>query len=192
MGFWAKINAGLVMDGTAGVRAVFLYGKVSFSATGRGRRSSPTTAMTRALIAVTGSSWVRDADEHRSTRCCSGCGNVLDKVVAPTPQRIYDAAAARALAPQPLGWQRPPERRISNYRVVRGMVQCYATDLCRQRRFRHRDDDANRLILHNQKSIDAGFGPLDCMRHVIYNENPPRYFYVHNFPPVVVVPGLAP
>jgi hypothetical protein len=95
-------------DGTFGVQPVILYGAATFAATGRGRRSAPTTAMRKACVTACGAAWVVDADEHRSTKCCSGCGCVLARVEQPTPWRVYAAADARAEAPLPLGWARPP------------------------------------------------------------------------------------
>ena len=66
-GFWARIRAGRLEDGTAGVRPVILYGAAMFGATGRGRRSAPTTAMRTACITACGAAWVSDADERRSS-----------------------------------------------------------------------------------------------------------------------------
>ena len=161
-GFWGRLRSGRLDDGTYGVRPVVLYGKVDFKATGRGRHSAPTTAARKACNTVCGNAWVRDASEHRSTRCCSGCHCVLDTVVALTPERIYAAAAAKAAQPLPYGWKRPPARQIYPVRTVRGLLFCPSYE-CRAKALKHRDVDACRLILANALAIDAHFGTLPCM-----------------------------
>ena len=161
--FWAGIRAGRLEDGTYGVRPVILYGKADFAATGKGRHSSPTTTMRAACVAACGAAWVRDADEHRSTKCCSACSCVLARIEAPTPYRIYAAAAAKAARELPFGWKRPPARPVRAWRVVRGALFC-GQDACREQPLRHRDGDATRLILDNALSVSAGRGTLECMR----------------------------
>ena len=133
--------------------------------------------MRRACVIACGAAWVRDADEHRSTKCCSGaeCGGVLDKVWAPTPDRVYAAAAAEAARPLPFGWSRPPARRVAPWRVVRGMLRC-PWDECCARSLRHRDGDACRLILANALAVAAGDGTLACMRRGRHDEDPPGVF----------------
>lgn len=163
-GFWARICAGLLADGTAGVWPVILYGAAKFAATGRGRRSSPTTTMRSACVTVCGAEWVRDASEHRTSKCCSGCGCVLEKVWGPTPTRVYDAAAAKEARELPRGWSRPPARPIPATRIVRGLLHC-GEEECRSRSFHHRDKNACRSILLNALSIDAGRGTLPYMEH---------------------------
>jgi hypothetical protein len=166
-GFAARICAGSLEDGTLGVRPVVLYGAAKFNASGRGRHSSPTTAMRRAFVTVCGAAWVRDANEHRSSKCCSRCHGVLDKVHHLTPERIYAAAAAKAETPLPMGWSRPPPRAIRPWRVVRGMLYC-PSDECRSFRLRHRDKDACPLIHENAFSVcaagSAAAGTIECMR----------------------------
>ena len=122
-----------------------------------------------------GAAWVRDANEHRSSKCCSACGGVLDKVWSLTPERVYAAAAAKAERALPWGWVRPPARRIAAWRVVRGMLHCPA-EACRARSLRHRDDDATPLILDNAISVDAGAGVLECMLGGRHDEAPPGRF----------------
>jgi hypothetical protein len=161
-GFWGGLRTGRLEDGTYGVRPLVLYGKVNFSATGKGRHSSPTTAARKACNTVCGNDWVRDANEHRSTKCCSGCHCVLDKVLALTPERIYAAAAAKAARPLPFGWVRPPARDIHPLRIVRGLLYCPSYE-CRTKALKHRDVDACRLILANALAVDAHFGTLPCM-----------------------------
>jgi hypothetical protein len=177
MGFCAKLASGSLADGTANVQAVILYGKASFAASGRGRHSSPTTAMRKAFEAVFGAAWVRDADEHRSTKCCSYCYGVLDKVWAQTPERVYAAAEARAARQLPWGWSRPPPRPVAGYRVVRGELRC-PSDACRARSFRHRDVDAARLIYDNAFAFEATGAPLACMARGRHDEDPPGRFYL--------------
>ena len=180
-GFWARLCAGRLDDGTAGVQPVILYGAAMFAATGRGRRSAPTTAMRKACVTACGAAWVRDASEHRSTKCCSSCGCVLDKVWAPTPERVYDAAAAKAQRELPEGWARAPARAVAPWSVVRGMLRC-DTDECRARSLRHRDGDACRLILANALAEDAAVqrggaaadGTLPCMRGGRHADDPAR------------------
>ena len=166
-GFAARICAGSLEDGNLGVQPVVLYGAAGFAASGRGRHSSPTTAARRAFVSVCGAAWVRDANEHRSTKCYSRCHGVLDKVHHLTPERIYAAAEARAEAPLPWGWSRPPPRAIPPWRVVRGMLYC-PSDECRSFRLRHRDKDACPLIRENAFSVcaagSAAAGTLECMR----------------------------
>ena len=175
-GFWAGVRAGSLADGTMGVRPVVLYGSAKFAATGKGRFSSPTTAMRAACVKVCGAAWVRNVDEHRSTKCCSCCGYVLAKVWARTPERIYAAAAARAAAPLPWGWTRPPPRPIPAWRVVRGLQRC-DSPMCSASAFRHRDVDAARLILRNALHADAHGGEmLHFLRHVRHVEATPPTF----------------
>ena len=165
-GFWARLRAGLLEDGTYGVRPVILYGAAKFAATGKGRKSTPTTAMRAACVKACGAAWVRDVVEHRNTKCCSfpDCALVLEKVWAPTPERIYAAAEARAEAPLPWGWTRPPPRPIHPWRVVRGLQHCGGHE-CRARAFRHRDVDAARLLLVNELHREAHGGePLSYLR----------------------------
>ena len=54
MKFWARIRAGRLDDGTAGVRPVILYGRAKFNASGPGRQSAPTTTMRAACEAACG------------------------------------------------------------------------------------------------------------------------------------------
>ena len=161
--FWASLRAGNVSDGTYGVRPVILYGCASFSATGRGRHSSPTTSMRASCIKTCGAAWVRDVSEHRSTKVCSHCHRVLDKVEVVTPERIYAAARAKGERALPLGWSRPPARTPRKTCLARGLQRC-RYDECRAVSFRHRDIDPCRLILTNALSVDAGHGTLPCMR----------------------------
>ena len=124
--------------------------------------------MRRACETVCGAEWVRDANEHRSTKCCSGCHLVLDRVVAETPARVYAAAEEKAARPLPGGWTRPPMRDIHPTRVVRGSLHC-PTPTCSGKALVHRDTDACLLILQNELAVDAGRGTLPCMqtgRHV--------------------------
>jgi len=174
--FWACIRAGRLEDGTYGVRPVIVYGSAAFAATGRGRHSSPTTTMRAACVAACGAAWTRDADEHRSSKCCSACGCVLTRVESPTPYRVYAAAAAKAARELPFGWKRPPARPVRAWRVVRGLLYC-GQDACRERPLRHRDGDACRLILDNALAVDAGRGTLDCMRKGKHADDvvPPRF-----------------
>jgi len=171
-GFWAKLRAGSFEDGTLGIRPVILYGKASFSATGKGRQSAPTTAMRRACVTVMGKEWVRDADEHRSTKVCSTaiCGAVLDEVQAVTPDRIINAKIAKANRELPPGMTPPPMRKISRIITLRGKLHC-PSETCKSHAFRHRDGDACRLILRNALSVDRGEGTLPCMRGGIHWED---------------------
>jgi hypothetical protein len=176
-GFWARICAGRLEDGTAGVWPVILYGAAQFASSSRGRRPGPTTSMRHACVTVCGAAWVRDANEHRSSKCCSGCGCVLEKVWALTPERIYEAAAAREANALPLGWKRPPPRPIATWRIVRGLLHC-GQDECRSRSLHHRDKDACRSILNNALSVDAGHGTLPYMEKGQHNDNVPPVFYL--------------
>ena len=97
---------------------------------------------------------------------------------APTPARIYEAAAARAAARLPWGWTRPPPRPILPWRVVRGMMRC-DSDVCRGFSYRHRDGDAALLLLRNELHKEAHGGePLHFLRHVRHAEEPPARFYL--------------
>jgi hypothetical protein len=177
-GFWARIRSGRLEDGTYGLRPVILFGKVNFSASGRGRHSSPTTAMRKACVSICGADWVRDANEHRSTKCCSGCHLVLDKVVAATPERIYAKAAGKAARPLPEGWTRPPARDVHPTRIVRGMLFC-PTPRCSGKQLKHRDTDACLLMLENEFAVDAGKGTLPCMQTGRRMEELPAGIYFH-------------
>ena len=166
-GFWARVKAGRYEDGTAGVNPMILYGNAKFASSGPGRRAGPTVRMRKACVDVCGVSWVRDADEHRSSKCCSGCGEVLATVTAPTPQRVLKANAARLKkqAKSGYGLARPASAR----RTVRGKMLCRNT-ACPVG-FVHRDIDAAKLILLNALAKEAAelvgmVGGLECMRHV--------------------------
>ena len=203
MSFWARIVRGRVEDGTAGRRPVLHYGDAAFNATGRGRPSAPTTAMHEACVAACGARWVRKADEHRSTKCCARCGEVLEyvhggggtvapggghprpspphppppprKVTALTPDRVYAAAARRAATPLPNGWQRPPPRPLPEFRPVRGLLHCGSAS-CRAAgvTFVHRDVNAAVNILNNAVSLGAGTGMLTWMDREVQHNDPPR------------------
>jgi len=190
-GFWAGVRAGRVADGTAGVRPVIMYGDGDFAATLRGTFSSPTTSLRRACVVACGAGWVRPADEHRTSKCCSDpkCGGVLDRVAAATPQRIYAGAEARAAAALPPGFSRAPPRPIPPWRVVRGMYYCPTCALT-GRGFRHRDFDAARLMLRNELHKEAHGGPppvggapdtrhpLPFLRRGQHLEPPPGRFWM--------------
>jgi len=160
--FWSKLRQGRLEDGTAGVRPVILYGDARFSASGRGRHSAPTTTMRGVCIRVCSEAWVRNADEHRSTKCCSSCGRVMDTVYAPTPPRIYRRAAARELNALPAGFTRPPAKPIPFWTKVRGMQHCSSTG-CAARSLVHRDVDACRNILYNALALARTQAPLPWM-----------------------------
>jgi hypothetical protein len=163
-GFWARVCAGRLEDGTAGVAPVVLYGSAAFAATGRGRRSAPTTAARAACVTVCGARNVHDVDEHRTTKCCSWCDCVLDHVYAPTPLRVHLAAAARAEGGLPLGWRRPPAPPVRAWAKTRGLLRCPSAE-CWARSFRHRDFDAARLILRNEEHRAGNAGePLPFLK----------------------------
>ena len=119
-------------------------------------------AMRASCIKACGVDWVRDCSEHRSTKLCSYCHRVLDRVVVDKPERIYAAALAKAERLLPLGWKRPPAREPHPTIIARGIQRC-SYDECRAVSFRHRDVDPLRLIRDNAISIDAGHGTLPCM-----------------------------
>ena len=164
--FWARVKAGRHDDGTAGVTPIILYGNASFSATGPGRHSAPTTSMRPACVTACGVSWVRDADEHRSTKCCSGCGQVLALVYAPTPQRVLEANTKRLekQAQSGYGLARPAYPR----RKVRGMLLC-RNPAC-SNGFVHRDTDAAKLILLNALIKELHGVGVDCMLHIRHHD----------------------
>jgi hypothetical protein len=174
-GFWARVRAGRAEDCTKGVRPMILYGDASFSATMRGTHSSPTTSMYRACVTVCGAAWVRQVDEHRTTKCCSACGCVLGRVLAVTPLRVFAAAAARAAAVLPGGWARPPPRPKPPWTKVRGLYRCPSA-ACSATSFRHRDGDAARLMLRNALYEEAHGEPLPFLKRERRNEETPRVF----------------
>lgn len=143
MSFWARVRAGLPEDGTAGVACVVAYGDADFSSSGRGNRSAPTVSLYHACVAVMGPACVRYVTEHRRSKCCCGCGHLLQEVrtsVVSHRQADRDARLAKRVA---AGWARPrgwnPE-----WHTLRGLKCCdnAECDAC----IRDRDYNAARNI----------------------------------------------
>ena len=169
-GFWARLCAGSLANGTAGIAPVFLYGAASFAATGKGRRSAPTTAMYKALLDIAHRpGQVILVSEHRSSACCPACWQKLDEVWAVRPERVYREAAARAAAPLPHGWHRPPARAIAPWAKIRGKQVC-GNEACSEPAFRfmHRDKHSPRAMEENallMASTGAGVPAMQRIRH---------------------------
>ena len=160
--FWADILKGDLQHGTAGRRVRVHYGNAKFSTVLRGHVPSPTCAMFTACVDVIGPDRVIEVSEHRTTRCCAECGEVLHRVMAPTPERVYDTAERRRNAPLPHGWQPWPARPIPVWSVVRGEVYC-ANPLCPANGFHHRDGNASKGIGLNGISEMNGWGRVEYM-----------------------------
>ena len=143
---------------------MILYGDGDFASSMRGVRSAPTTALRKACEVACGVLWVRLADEHRTTKCCSRCGCVLDRVSAVVPARVHKAAAAREARALPPGWTPTPARPIPKWRLTRGLYYC--TPCAAQGRgFRHRDFDAALLLLRSELHKEAHGGvPLPFLQ----------------------------
>jgi hypothetical protein len=143
--FLGCVKAGLQEDGPAGVAPIIAFGEGSFSATGRGRLSAPTTAFYTACADVMGRESVVLTTEHRSTKCCAACGLRLQHVHSrPTPRAIerFDAKEARAAA-----GSGPPPRPLREWSKVRGLMRCVNAACARGGLFVNRDRNAARNIL---------------------------------------------
>ena len=161
MSFWARVRAGRIDDGTAGVFPVVGFGEATIKPSGRGRMSTPTTAMYKACVTVMGAGAVVLTTEHRSTKCCAGCGNILQLVYAPisaAQRREHDEALVAAAA-----GRRPPPRPLPSYRKVRGLLRCDHVGCCYSGMFLDRDRNAARNILHAFLAVDRG---ADLPRHM--------------------------
>lgn len=83
--FWATVRRGRVVDGTFNVPPTIAYGDGQFAAAAAGRRAAPTCAVYLSCCKVMGQSHVRLATEHRSTKTCSTCGTVMQRVRSTVP-----------------------------------------------------------------------------------------------------------
>ena len=158
-GFWSRIKRGKLNHSSAGITPKVLYGDGNFAASGRGRKSAPTTSMRKACVDVLREPNVKDVDEHRTTKVCSTCHRVLDSVLAPPPPRMQLAAAKKAARGRP---GRPLPRLIK----VRGMLYCR---YCKK--FVHRDGDAAKLLHESEMYKDAHNKPLPCLAHGAHPED---------------------
>ena len=98
------------------------YGDASFSSTGSGELSAPTTFLLKRAQLAFGSDNVTRVDEFCTSKCCATCGSKLQKVV----QSVVQSDGTRAT------------------REVRGLRRCDST-YCRK--FLDRDANAARNIL---------------------------------------------
>jgi len=79
--FVAEIERGEPEHGTGGKRqCIIVMGDGSFASNARGSRSVPTVETRKAFIRKFGEDAVVEISEHRSTKCCNGCGCVLTKL----------------------------------------------------------------------------------------------------------------
>jgi hypothetical protein len=154
--FWSEVRAGRVEDGTAGVRPLVVYGGANFASSAKGAAAAPTTALYRACLAVFGRAAVRLATEHRSSKCCAGCGEVLQIVKSPVPTPAHAAARARKEAQRAAaGWE--PLRPLPRLLEVRGLRRCGRGNGCAYggASFVDRDVNAALNILRAFVQLDA-------------------------------------
>ena len=153
--WWSAVFAGRLDDGTFGARVIVGYGDATFPASGKGRKSAPTTAMRKA--AVTAAAAFQGAlhatplvSEYGSTKYCSRCRCTLAAVMAaPSAAQVrsYERKVARSQQPcatMPWGLTRappPPPRPLPSWVRVNGMQYC---DSCAV--LVGRDKDAGRAI----------------------------------------------
>ena len=74
------MRAGFVADGRAGVVPRVHFGNGNFSATSRGRRAGPTTAVFKTCVTVLGAENVPLTNECGSTLACRPCGSTMQDV----------------------------------------------------------------------------------------------------------------
>ena len=76
--FWAKVKRGSLKKGTRGKVTIAYFGDASFASSGRGSRAVPTSATRKSCDKVlqidSGT-----VTEFRSSKCCAGCGKVLQR-----------------------------------------------------------------------------------------------------------------
>ena len=174
-GFWSRLVKGRLEDGTAYIQPTVAVGNAKWKIKGmKGRKPTPTSSMLAAGMAVCGRSWLRSVDEppyeHRSSKPCSGCGKVLDKVRAPTPIRVKLAAAARKA-------RGVLTKKVPDTRIVRGLLLC-RNPACPNPGFKHRDKHAALNIRNNTVSVAAGRGGLKWMRRVRHLDAPPGVYTI--------------
>ena len=186
--FWGRVRAGRLEDGTAGVTPMVAYGDASFSSSGRGRPTAPTTAVLKACCDVMGPGAVVLVTEHRSSKCCADCGHVMRKVftlfASPRQQRKEVKAAARAAARGRV----PRRERVLHY--VRGLMLCGNLLCSRASSLKDRDINATENIELAFLALDMGL-PLPAHMQQRNHKKEDATNYTVNFiirePPKVCV-----
>ena len=178
VGFYSRLLAGSLEHGDGGVRPVLVIGDMGVGrgvSTGKGRKSTPSTAAEAACaiacgarLSSQGNPCYRKGSEYRSTalhgKAAEGgapaCWARLEPVIAPTPERIYRQQAERAQAALPAQWaQRPTPPLPHPWRKVRGKQWC--PECCV---FVHRDKHPCGAIVLDQRSLARGEGGEVQMR----------------------------
>jgi hypothetical protein len=122
---FAAIKAGRVEDGTIGLPCVLVVGNGSFPSSMRGTFATPTTFLLKKLRDCFGRRRTVGDTEHRTTKCCAGCGCGLQIVyTSVTPARLLAKDEARQKRFDEGGeWARPPRER-PEWAPVHGQRRC--------------------------------------------------------------------
>ena len=175
--WWSAVYAGRLEDGTLHARTIVGYGDALFPASGRGRKSTPTTAMRKAAQTAAGAvagalhatPLVSEYGSTKHHRGSGGCGAVLGAVRAPPSKAHIARHAAKVLrsqstpdTPMPWGWTRappPPPRPLRQCVTVHGMQHCAP---CRA--LVGRDKDAGAFVMDATVAHVCGELPPPAMR----------------------------
>jgi hypothetical protein len=127
--FIGLIERGEPERGTGGRRqCIIVMGDGTFASNARGSRSVPTIATRRAFVIKFGADAVIDVSEHRSTKCCNGCGCVLAKLHTDLHSNFSQRRFGKKLAKKQGDFAtgktsiEPDPHQYS--RRIEGMVQC--------------------------------------------------------------------
>jgi len=159
------IERGEPEHGTGGKRqCIIVMGDGSFASNASGSRSVPTVATRKAFVTKFGEDAVVDITEHRSTKCCNGCGCVLAKLHTDLHSSFSQRRFAKKLGKKEEDFAagrttvEPDPHQHS--RRIEGLVQCTSSEeRCPLYGGRKLDRDGNAA-----RTIgDAFFAWLSCM-----------------------------
>lgn len=186
--FWGRVKAGLLVDNTAGVTAIIGYGDARFNASQKGRVPGPTSAVYAACRDVIGTANTFLIPEHRTTRTCACCGDLL-QIVYQNGDSAFEAKRRGARDNQArekallFGLPPLPRRLLPLWRESHGLRRCVNADCLRANQFVSRDGNAAVNMVKRLCAELCGWIPHHLQSGVSRTESMPPRFYLERTHP---------